>query len=92
MDENPLYILKPLYKSDNSIINQAFYIANDIKLAMLKNKNFVDIMLKNEVLDDSNLSILTDNGFDVSYSWISSNLPIDGKIYSIVTGYKISWY
>ena len=85
MINNPLSDLKSPLKSDDFTIYQAQYIANNINLAILQNKNAVNIVFKDKDIDKQNLNLLIYNGFDVETTSMGSN--ISEKIYS----YYISW-
>ncbi len=91
MDDNPLKYLKPPCKSNNLIINQAYYIANCINIAILEKKNHISILLKNEELNRHNRFLLENNDFIVRDGWFGSNVTIDGIIYSKVYQYDIFW-
>ncbi len=87
MIKTPLNNLKSPKKSDDFTIYQAQYIANNINLAILENKTFVNIVFKNKDIDKQNLNLLIDNGFEVDSTSMGSNSSENQNTYS----YYISW-
>ena len=91
MEDNPLSNLKPPCLYNNPIITQAHYIKNCINKAILENKKYTEILLKDQELYPTNKILLEDNGFAVRHGWIGGNVPIDGIIYDKVNQYEILW-